>query len=164
MSEWLLFNANSAIFQLYHGKNKLIFDEMMMRSALYKTNTLSWIFIVLAHWNKCLRINISPNKDTLSWFQANLSLLFLLNVFGLTEWGSNPRSTTLEVSMLTITPPMRSSFMIIKTGGHVCKENLLLYHLWTWEWLVHLQCIRHKMIQRTLRIRSYWLQEADGNV
>jgi len=34
-SEWLLFNANWAIFQLYHGENKLIFNEMMMRSALY---------------------------------------------------------------------------------------------------------------------------------
>ena len=34
MSEWLLFNAHSAIFQLYHGENKLIFNEMMMRSAL----------------------------------------------------------------------------------------------------------------------------------
>jgi len=32
----LLFNANSAIFQLYHGENKLIFNETMMRrSALY---------------------------------------------------------------------------------------------------------------------------------
>jgi len=41
----LLLNANSAIFQLSHGKNKLIFNEMMMRSALYKTNMLSWIFI-----------------------------------------------------------------------------------------------------------------------
>jgi len=30
-----LFNANSAIFQLYHGENKLIFDEMRMSSALY---------------------------------------------------------------------------------------------------------------------------------
>jgi len=29
-----LFNANSAIFQLYHGKSKLIFNEMMMKSAL----------------------------------------------------------------------------------------------------------------------------------
>ena len=28
MSEWLLFNANSAIFQLYHGENKLIFNEI----------------------------------------------------------------------------------------------------------------------------------------
>ena len=31
-SEWLLLNANSAICQLYH---KLIFNEMMMKSALY---------------------------------------------------------------------------------------------------------------------------------
>jgi hypothetical protein len=35
LSEWLLINANSAIFQLYHGENKLIFIEMMMRSALF---------------------------------------------------------------------------------------------------------------------------------
>ena len=35
VSEWLLFNDNSAIFQLYHGENKLIFNEMMMRSTLY---------------------------------------------------------------------------------------------------------------------------------
>jgi len=31
----LLFNAISAIFQLYHGENKLIIDEKMMRSALF---------------------------------------------------------------------------------------------------------------------------------
>jgi hypothetical protein len=35
VSEWLLFNANSAIFQIYDGENKLIFNEMMMKSALY---------------------------------------------------------------------------------------------------------------------------------
>jgi hypothetical protein len=35
VGEWLLFNANSAICQLYQGENKLIFDEMMTRSALY---------------------------------------------------------------------------------------------------------------------------------
>jgi hypothetical protein len=33
VSVWLLFSANSAIFQLYHGENKLIINEMMMRSA-----------------------------------------------------------------------------------------------------------------------------------
>jgi hypothetical protein len=27
VSEWLLFNTNSAIFQLYHGENKLIFNK-----------------------------------------------------------------------------------------------------------------------------------------
>ena len=35
VSEWLLFSANSAIFQLYRGENKLIFNEMTIRSALY---------------------------------------------------------------------------------------------------------------------------------
>jgi hypothetical protein len=35
VSEWLLFNANSAIFQLYHGENKLIFIEPMMRFILF---------------------------------------------------------------------------------------------------------------------------------
>jgi len=31
----LLFNAQAAIFQQYHEENKLHFDEMMMKSALY---------------------------------------------------------------------------------------------------------------------------------
>jgi hypothetical protein len=34
VSEWLLFNANSAIYKLYHGVNKLIFNGTMMRFAL----------------------------------------------------------------------------------------------------------------------------------
>ena len=33
VSEWLLFNDNPAIFQLYHGENKLNFNAMMMRLA-----------------------------------------------------------------------------------------------------------------------------------
>ena len=44
VSEWMLLNANSAILQLHHVENKLIFNEMMTRSALYKINTLRYIF------------------------------------------------------------------------------------------------------------------------
>jgi alcohol dehydrogenase YqhD (iron-dependent ADH family) len=40
-SEWVLLNANSAIFQLYHGEDKLIVNEMMMNSTLYYNNTLN---------------------------------------------------------------------------------------------------------------------------
>jgi hypothetical protein len=32
---YIINGNNSAIFQLYHGENKLVFNEMMMRSALY---------------------------------------------------------------------------------------------------------------------------------
>jgi hypothetical protein len=85
VSDWLLINANSAIFLLYHGENKLIFNEMMTRSALYYTNTLSWIFIVLDNWNNSPRIDMSLHSDTLSRFRANQSLLFLLNAVCLAE-------------------------------------------------------------------------------
>ena len=38
-----LFTANRVIIQLYHGKNKIHFDVIMMTSVLYQTNTHSWI-------------------------------------------------------------------------------------------------------------------------
>ena len=46
LKEWVIvvFKGNSAIFPLYHGENKLIINEMMMKSALYQTNMLSLIF------------------------------------------------------------------------------------------------------------------------
>ena len=56
------------------------YHEMIMMSALYKTNTLnSWIFIVLAHWNNNPRVDMSFYLDILSLFQANQSLFFFLN-------------------------------------------------------------------------------------
>ena len=37
VSEWVIvdLNANLIFLQLYHGENRLIFNEMMMRSTLY---------------------------------------------------------------------------------------------------------------------------------
>jgi hypothetical protein len=35
VSEWLLLNGNSSIFQLYHCENKLIFNEMMMSEVRF---------------------------------------------------------------------------------------------------------------------------------
>ena len=65
-SEWLLVNANSAIF---HGENKVIFNEMMMKSALY------WIFIVLAHWNNSPRVDMSFHSDSEPTSLCSFSLL-----------------------------------------------------------------------------------------
>jgi hypothetical protein len=87
---WLLFNVNSSIFQLFQGENKLIFSEMMMRPALYSTNMLTWILIVLAHWNNSPWIDMSPYSDTISWFPAKQSLLFLLNDSCLGEMKQTP--------------------------------------------------------------------------
>jgi hypothetical protein len=100
-------------FKLYHGKNNLYFDEMMMMSTLYYTNImmytlyytnimmytlyytnmLSWISIALAHSNN------SPRTDTLSWFRANQSLLCLFNAACLAE--KQKKNTNIIVFGLT---------------------------------------------------------------
>jgi hypothetical protein len=68
------------IFQLYHDKNKLHFDEIMIiLYVLYKINMISWIFIVLAHWNNSPWQHMSLSSDTLSWIPANQCLPILLN-------------------------------------------------------------------------------------
>ena len=76
----------------------------------------------LARWaNNSQRVDMSLHSDTLFWFRANQSLLFLLNDAFLAEkqqlpilysfvWpdrGSYPQSIALEASTLTITLPMR---------------------------------------------------------
>jgi hypothetical protein len=83
----LLFNANSAIFQLYQDENKLILNEIMMRSTLYYTNTLSCIFTVLAHWNNSPWIDMS--------FQASQCLFFLLKAMCLAVMQHIPISLSL---------------------------------------------------------------------
>jgi hypothetical protein len=71
-----LFNANSAIFQLYHGENKLIFNEMMMSFVLDQH---------AEYRNTSSRVDMSLRSDILFWFWANQSLLFLLNAACLAE-------------------------------------------------------------------------------
>ena len=74
-------------------------------------------FFVLTHWNNSLWVDMSLHVHILFWFRVNQSLLFLLNATCLAEkqqikfvyslwFDSNPRSTTLYASMLTITPSM----------------------------------------------------------
>jgi hypothetical protein len=67
-SPWYNWNMVRTIFQLYHGENNLYFNEMMTMSALYETNVLSWIFIVLAHWNNNSLVDMSLHLDTLFWY------------------------------------------------------------------------------------------------
>jgi len=59
----LALNAKAAIFQLYYGENKLIFNEMMMRPPfVLDQHAYNWIFIVLTHRNSSLRIDMSPTR------------------------------------------------------------------------------------------------------
>jgi hypothetical protein len=109
LKEWVIvvFKANSAIFPLYHGKNKLIINEMMMKSALYQTNMLSLIFIVLAHWNNSLRADMSLHSDSINmifvdigWISFNISgiMVSVLTSSALSR-GFEPRSGQTKIGI-----------------------------------------------------------------
>ena len=113
LREWLLFNAKWAPPPISCRKS-VTFDGIiiLMIFALFYANTLSWIFIVLAHWNNDPWVDMSLHSDTLTWFRVNQYLLFLLSTARLTEKQkipdrcSNPRSTAIDASTLTITLQM----------------------------------------------------------
>jgi hypothetical protein len=58
MSDWLLFKAIWAIWQLYYRENKLRRLDLMM-SALNYTNTLCSIFVVFDYWSNSPRVDMS---------------------------------------------------------------------------------------------------------
>ena len=98
--------------QLISWREQVTFNEMIIISALYWTNTLNWIFIVTAHWINSQRIDMLLHSDTLSWFRTNQYIpscyvlsreaANILIVFCLTLPGDEP--TIYPHSMLTITP------------------------------------------------------------
>ena len=102
-----------------------------MTSALYQTNTLRWISIELAHLSNSPQIDILLHSDTLSWLWPNQSFLLLPNAACLAEkqyiliysllarhdQGLNPQSNTIEVSTLTIIPPMQFEWIVIILSG-----------------------------------------------
>jgi len=50
VGRWGMYRKKNFLLIYYQGENKLHFNEMMMMmSALYLTNKLSWSFTVLAH-------------------------------------------------------------------------------------------------------------------
>ena len=88
----------------------------------------SCIFIVLVHWNKSLWIDMLSHSDTLSWFRANRSLLFLLNAACLAQkqqikyqlyglwFNSHSRRWESRISYL---------------NDSTCQKLLKLWILWT---------------------------------
>ena len=42
--------------------------KIFLMSALYKTNTLSWMLIELVHWKNSPKVDLSLHTDTLLWF------------------------------------------------------------------------------------------------
>ena len=101
VSEWLLFNANSAIVKLYKDENKLLLNEMIIRSTFYQSLLLF------------LNAACSAEKQQIPIAYSSVWR----------NWASNPLSTTLEASTRTITPPIKNYILPI------IYYDILLYSL-----------------------------------
>jgi hypothetical protein len=117
LSEWLLFDTKCTIFQLFFGENKLHFDL---------DQHISWISIVLAHWNN------SPKVDILLHSGASRCSYYLM----LCNWRSSVYplgikhtnyTTWSMLCTLTITPqqciPTRVQTHKLQDLKHVMHSN-----------------------------------------
>ena len=125
----------SAIFQLYHGKNMFIFNEMMMSSALFQTNILSWIFIVLAYQTTVRRQTCRSTRTHYS-DSVNQSLLFLLNAVCLAEKQQTPLSQSLNDNHYA-TDAVNIPKLYSKISTYLC----LLVCLFTWLFVCLFVCL-----------------------
>ena len=80
-----MLNTNLAIFQLYHGKNKLIFNEMMLRFALYYITPPMWLVL-----EKQIPFLLSVNNDISPLSIVKFPLILTLNLKSRVEKYLNP--------------------------------------------------------------------------
>ena len=81
----MLLNANSAIYQLYHGDKQVNFqwDDDEVHFVLDQHAELD--FYSASSLKNSPRVDMSFHSDTLFWFRSNQSLLLLLNAACLAE-------------------------------------------------------------------------------
>jgi len=90
-------------------------------SAFYKTNMLSWIFIMLSHWNNSL---CCFTLDIFSWFWANQSLLLFLTAV-LYSWSLHMNHSLIHNSLLKCWPSFVSQISCISSFSRLSENQLL---------------------------------------
>ena len=112
-------------------------SELMMRSTLYKTNTFSWIFIVLAHWNK----NVVFRKS-LSYQYVNIRETkwnYFLHLFRTRVMVLNPNFNNISAIS------WRSVLLVEETGVHGKNHRPAASHLQPLSHYVELSTPRHQL-------------------
>ena len=96
----------------------------------------SWILIVLVHWNKSSWVHMFLYSDTLSWFRANQSLIFLMNTTCLAEKQQIPilwllrfaicqqHFMTIEICHLSTTFSVDSVYFVWSTPSTIFNADL----------------------------------------
>jgi hypothetical protein len=72
----------------------VVLGQVSYLIATYIIVRTNYIFLVLAHWNNNLQLDMSLHSHTLSWFRTNQSLLLHLNTAWLSllfQWASTKK-------------------------------------------------------------------------
>jgi hypothetical protein len=107
-----------------------------------RRNKLSWIFIVLAHWNSP-QIDMFPNSDTLSWFTANQSMVSMLTSSssavdrGFEPWSGQTKDYKIGICCFSAKPTIMLHVHVIST---LCCWQIL--EIFTLVWASHHLCLR----------------------
>ena len=132
---------------------------------------MSWIFIVLAHWNNCSRIDMSLNTDTLFWFRVNQFLLFLLNAACLAEKQQIP-----IFIVFSLTRPWLKPTSYRTQSGHASHYPTYavwirmvmksIYLFFTRQWyrcrIIHVKCEMQYFVIMITPARVLFEQETDN--
>ena len=128
MSERLLFqlllNAKMSKFLTILWREWITFNEKMMMSALYKTNTLNWIFIKLAHRNNSSRVDMSLHS-------RHIMLILSQPVFALTPWSCMVSREAANTNFIVsdLTPIGLKSKIYCTQGRKLTITPLMQFHL-----------------------------------
>ena len=111
-------------------------------SPLYtRSARLIGFIIVLVHRNNSPRIDISSHSDTLSWFRANQSLLFLFNAACLAE-----KQQITNFVVFGLTRPGLEPTIYRTRGDHA---NHYATDAVVYKWIEELQCLFDPIRART---------------
>jgi hypothetical protein len=124
-------------------------ELFMIRSTLFLTNTLSWMFIVLVHWKNYPRIDMLLHSDTLFWFRANQCHVTML---------VPPIKFTFVLFHSAIVSPVLWFIVLITS---LVSSNFLAFLSWDiqarrWAQLIHIEMPTDMTNILQVKTRSIW--------
>ena len=98
INEWVLYPSENFFSYIMARTSIILAKRWWCPFFPSPTRTLNFLFIVLAHWNNSLPVDMSSHLDTLSWFRVKRT-------------NSDLQNMELKIECMTRTP--------IKTGGEI---------------------------------------------
>ena len=100
------------------------------RPTLYLINILSWIFIVLAHWNNSPLVDMLLHSDTLLWFRAcrHVASLWHITLIPLKQQSTGRHVASLwHITLIPLVDMSLHSDTLLRFRA--CKHVASLWHI-----------------------------------